>query len=506
MWDAYSIIIHVSDTYQIVCEPLHVFSVYKTMISDMDCIVVLYKIQYQEKTTFKIIHSTVIPYYVSNGLTNRLRANLLFPMLCFSLKLPLDELPDGIYTDTLPQYGIVKYKLVENMDILKINKDLFGDTTVDVTYGITSVLPRIANILDLILSTSSTMFFQYQDDYTPFDLFRFVPLDFDSKEHYNILEFIRGEHRTLFRNKIAFQSENRHRGIVLKQLYLWNKVLTEENPIVIRTLKKLPMVPISFLEFNRVITNICKNQHIHQDYAYNYRIISELLHQSCLNRGILLDVLLQHNVIDIKHGKELSFLTQFGTCESLRDHIDSLEISFDTFDSIYKEIIRLEFKDDKPVFPKKEIDDIRALFMLKFMEFMDTLSLSSLEYMKQSTESINIKIQKEMPDFYSPFLNNILIELQERIEHEHKRIEHEHKRIEHEHKRIEHEHKRIEQEELKKYLDEYKLAQEFIEQERIETDHFKQDTFFDKHHRAELRSRKFRIKKEKRKRTRRLKF
>jgi hypothetical protein len=492
MWDAYSIIIHVSDTHQIVCEPLHVFSVYKTMISDMDYIVVLYNIQYQEKATFKIIHSTVIPYYVSNGLTNRLRANLLFPMLCFSLKLPLDERPNGIYTDTLPHYGIVKYKLVENMDMLKINKDLFGDTPVDVTFGVTSVLPRIANVLDLIISTSSTMFFQYHDDYTPFDLFRFVPLDFDSKEHYNILEFIRGEHRTFFRNKLAFQSENRHRGIVLKQLYLWNKVLTEENPIVIRTLKKLPMVPISFSEFNRVITNICKNQHIHQDYAYNYRIISELLHQSCLNRGILSDVLLPHNVMDIKPGKELSFMTRFGTCESLRDHIDSLDISFDTLDSIYKEIIRLEFKDDNPVFPKKEIDEIRALFMSKFMEFMDTLSLSSLQYMKQSTESINVKIKKEMPDFYSPFLNSILIELHERIEHEHERIEHEHERIEHE--------------ELKKYLDEYKLAQEFIEQERIETDQFKQDTFFDKHHRAELRSRKFRIKKEKRKRTRRLKF
>ena len=161
MWDAYSIIIHVSDTHQIVCEPLHVFSAYKTMISDMDYIVVLYNIQYQEKATFKIIHSTVIPYYVSNGLTNRLRANLLFPMLCFSLKLPLDELPNGIYSGTLPQYGIVKYKLVENMDILKINKDLFGDIRVDVTYGITSVLPRIANVLDLIISTSSTMFFQY---------------------------------------------------------------------------------------------------------------------------------------------------------------------------------------------------------------------------------------------------------------------------------------------------------------------------------------------------------
>lgn len=485
MWDAYSIIIHVSDTHQIVCEPLHVFSAYKTMISDMDYIVVLYNIQYQEKATFKIIHSTVIPYYVSNGLTNRLRANLLFPMLCFSLKLPLDELPNGIYTGTLPQYGIVKYKLVENMYILKINKDLFGDTHVDVTYGITSVLPRIANVLDLIISTSSTMFFQYHDDYTPFDLFRFVPLDLDSKEHYNILEFIRGEHRTLFRNKLAFQSENNQRGIVLKQLYLWNKILTEENPIIIRTLKKLPMIPISFSEFNRVITNICKNQHIHQDYAYNYRIISELLHQSCLNRGILSDVLLPHNVIDIKPGKELSFMTRFGTCQSLRAYIDSVEISFDTLDSIYKEIIRLEFKDDKSVFPKKEIDEIRREFMLKFMEFMDTLSLSSLQYMKQSTESINVNIQKEMPDFYSPFLNSILIELKKRIEHEHERIEHE---------------------ELKKYLDEYKLAQEFIEQERIETDQFKQDKFFDKQHRAEIRSRKFRIKKEKRKRTRRLKF
>lgn len=493
MWDAYSIIINLSKIKQIVCDPLHVFSSYKTMNSDTDCIVVLYHIQYQEKTTeWETIYSTHIPYYVSNGLTNRLRANLLFPMLCFSLKLPLDELPDGIYTDTLPQYGIVKYKLVENMDILKINKDLFGDTPVDVTYGITSVLPRIANVLDLIISCSSTMFFKYQDDYTPFDLFRFVPLDIDSKEHYNILEFIRGEHRAFFRNKLAFQLENNQRGIVLKQLYVWNKVLTEENPIVIRTLKKLPLVPISFSEFNRVITNICKNQHIHQDYAYNYRIISELLHQSCLNRGILSDVLLSHNMIDIKPGKELSFMTRFGTCESLRDHIESLEISFDTLDSIYKEIIRLEFKDDKPVFPKKEIDDIRSLFMLKFMEFMDTLSLTDLNHMKLITVSLCIHIKKEMPDFYSPFLNSILLELQERIQNEHERMEQE--RMEQE--RMEHE--------LKKYLDEYQLAQEFVKQERIETDQFKQDRFFDKQHRAELRSRKFRIKKEKSKRTRRV--
>ena len=88
MWDAYSIIINISLTRQIVCDPTHVFSVYKKKDTDKDCIVILYHIHYKVKTKeWETIHSTHIPYYVSNGITNRLRANLLFPMLSFSLHL-----------------------------------------------------------------------------------------------------------------------------------------------------------------------------------------------------------------------------------------------------------------------------------------------------------------------------------------------------------------------------------------------------------------------------------
>jgi hypothetical protein len=504
MWDTYTIIIHISDTRHIVCEPTHVFSVYKKNKTDKDCIVVLYHIQYQEKTKeWETIHSTHIPYYVSNGVTNRLRANLLFPMLCFSLKIPLDDLPDGMYTGTLPQFGIVKYKLVETMDINKINHHLFSDSNVNRTDGITSVLPRIANMLDLIISCSSTMFFQYNDAFHIFDLFRFVPLDIDSKEHYNISVVIRGEHRILFRNVLAFQLENKQRGQLLKQLYVWNKMLTEgEQPIVMRSLTKLPVMSMSYAEFNQTITNLCKNKEIHQTFASEYRLISEMLHQAFLldKRDLQESLfLLPQNRIDIEPGSELEYMTRHGTCESLRHRIESLDISFDTLDSIYKEIIRLEFIYDKPVYPKKEIDDIRLVFMSKCREYMDSLSRDALNHMIRMTFDFVLKIRTDMQDFYSPFIGNLIIELKERIDHQERlekaRLEKEH--MEEERLKKERmEQQRIEQERFEKeYIEQVHMEHEFDKQQRIEMFQLHQDEFFDKYHRADLRSKKLRMKK-----------
>jgi hypothetical protein len=495
--------------------------VYKINSADKDCIVVLYHIRYQEKTNeWETIHSTHLPYYVSNGVTNRLRANLLFPMLCFSLKVPLDDLPNGIYTGTLPQFGIVKYKLVETMDMDKLNLHLFGNSSVNKTDGITSVLPRIANVLDLIISTSSTMFFQYNDGYHIFDLFRFFPLDIDSKEHYNISVVIRGEHRIAFRNVFAFELENKFRGCVLKQLYEWNKVLTEgEHPILSRSLTKLPMSSISYLEFNQTITNLCKNKEIHQTFASEYRLISELLHQSLLSdkRDVQDKLfLLPKNRMDIEHGTELDYMTRHGTCESLRHRIESLDISFDTLESLYKEIIRLEFIHDKQVYPKKEIDDIRLLFLLKFREYMDSLSLDALHHMIRITFDLVLKIRTDMQDFYSPFIGKLIPELKERIDHqerlektrlekermeqermEQERIKHERMELERmEQERIKHERMELERME-QEHIHEYHSQLEFDRQQRVEMNQFQQDKFFDRNHRAYLRSRKLRIKKKK---------
>jgi hypothetical protein len=49
-------------------------------------IVVLYDIVYTENTYPQIEYKCTIPYYISDGRTNKFRANILLPFVCFGIQ------------------------------------------------------------------------------------------------------------------------------------------------------------------------------------------------------------------------------------------------------------------------------------------------------------------------------------------------------------------------------------------------------------------------------------
>ena len=120
-------------------------------INDINVYVVLYELNYGR-------HKTIVPYYISNGHTNKLRANMLFPFMCISFK---DSFcPKKKYKSE--QHLLIKYQLISNLNLTSIYDDIEKELGIhlekekigNMSCGLKSVLTRIKNLLDFIICIS----------------------------------------------------------------------------------------------------------------------------------------------------------------------------------------------------------------------------------------------------------------------------------------------------------------------------------------------------------------
>jgi hypothetical protein len=134
--------------------------------------VIIYQLKMVKKSKETIVN---IPYYISDGRTNRLRANLIFPFICFNeadKDGPRDVCP---YSET---WGLLyKYSFVKNLIFhkfpdrkyyyVRIDKDTVKyiddkirvfpghtDEAGSFSHGLESVIPRLQNLHDFILALS----------------------------------------------------------------------------------------------------------------------------------------------------------------------------------------------------------------------------------------------------------------------------------------------------------------------------------------------------------------
>jgi hypothetical protein len=138
--------------------------------------VILYEL-ISGKNVEEILHRAIIPYYVSDGRTNHLRASMLYPFMCFheydkdSKKIISSGcLQSNFYIPNL----LFKYESISNLDFKYINKwiesKVFNDDTFkyfkyisksekdqngNFITGVLSVLPRIKNLLDFLIAIYS---------------------------------------------------------------------------------------------------------------------------------------------------------------------------------------------------------------------------------------------------------------------------------------------------------------------------------------------------------------
>jgi hypothetical protein len=87
-------------------------------------IVIIYHLQSIDKDGKQL--ETYIPYYVSNGHTNQLRANLLYPFMNVNDRLSVPDTPNS-YSNYLSVDGLLKYDIIKNINdkLVKDTKDEF---------------------------------------------------------------------------------------------------------------------------------------------------------------------------------------------------------------------------------------------------------------------------------------------------------------------------------------------------------------------------------------------
>lgn len=97
------------------------------------------------------IESAIIPYYVSDGETNGLNADLIFPFSSFN-----EQNPDRLiapYSDVWDRGTLYKYRVAEN---LRFDLRLDDSSRLHERGGLQSVLPRLVNLLDFIICILSS--------------------------------------------------------------------------------------------------------------------------------------------------------------------------------------------------------------------------------------------------------------------------------------------------------------------------------------------------------------
>jgi len=233
--------------------------------------IVLYKLIVIDKKNPTYNSESIIPYYISNGQTNKLRANMLYPFMCYSNwdnqgicpyfsnddhKLRnKDRLPILLKYQLYPNY---KYILLENLIVedfisMKGTENKNNQRKIlshlekmsnHLSIGLTSVLPRLRNFLDFIICVVNENIINFNKDTINIRCFR--PLqDKNTYDYINMMNC----------NEIPeeLSHEDDYRYVLLTILCRYSNAILKYN--VIDHIEHIPMnaKPISVKDFNMYI-------------------------------------------------------------------------------------------------------------------------------------------------------------------------------------------------------------------------------------------------------------
>ena len=169
--------------------------------------------------------TAIIPYYISDGHTNNLRANLIFPFVCFNDIRNGEDCPWSrentfgmLYKHTPARNLVLKLNPPEGYPIDKDRNE---------TIGLSSVLPRITNLLDFIICIGSSEFIK--ENIIETDLYNFRPVTGYSildKYDMNMISILPEEptYKTYRKNILEYLAQYRNKledsGIKLEPCYV----------------------------------------------------------------------------------------------------------------------------------------------------------------------------------------------------------------------------------------------------------------------------------------------
>jgi hypothetical protein len=247
--------------------------------------VVLYEIKYIDKDNTDNNLLTIIPYYISDGYTNHLRANMLYPFFCFNHEKSKQWCPyDETYTK-LPEGGLMKINFVQNIIIEKIDSIIRNDikrlfrtsnlidflpllkildrTNKEGLLGVTTVLPRITNILDFIISITTDAIIKLKESKY------YRPVFVDRKNKYNMDVVDELQYQELYQTSYD-KDEDFQKYLLITDIYriklvkILNYYIKQFQKVgIIEKLEKQILEPelISIYEYNEKIKLCNREQH-----------------------------------------------------------------------------------------------------------------------------------------------------------------------------------------------------------------------------------------------------
>lgn len=299
---SHTLIIITIEDHVFTCLPIKCYNLKDIDETKLEYTVIMYKLTHEFQG--KMLRESVIPYYISDGQTNRLYADMLFPFMCFNSKTKETPVCPLATRKDLSNYGMLKYEIIHNLNLDSITKEVeknfinniytpdeihsleqleFISKEHDPTrmkdissrglvmlnqycknlVGITSIFRRIQNILDFIICVSSKKLRSYTEE----NLDTFIPLITRPGLTPILLVF-----------------ERIYRKHVLNQL-IKSITLLESIKIIAYTDIELDVTLNTFNEFNQDLS-ICdryRNPKTRKDELYdnltNYKHISHELYE-----------------------------------------------------------------------------------------------------------------------------------------------------------------------------------------------------------------------------------
>ena len=243
--------------------------------------VVVYNFKYFYDSD-KIKEST-IPYYVSDGYTNDLRVNMLYPFMSFNI-LNNNDSPYTSHEALYKKNGLLfKYQIGTNIQINKINDrinynfknyysknlsrdsihKLLGDIHTD-SNGLRSIFNRLENLLDYIIGISSCEIHDHDDDDEKIKSYRPLTNNMD-----NDLRIINNDDKIKFNMKIINDTKIiDHYDIYRK--YIVNEIRESNNWFKKSKLFKFELTKVTIENCTRSDFN--STMHICSNYNYNINV------------------------------------------------------------------------------------------------------------------------------------------------------------------------------------------------------------------------------------------
>ena len=267
--------------------------------------VVMYKLEHYNNTDLinpKMI--STIPYYISDGRTNNLRANMLYPFGCFSIfgskNCPFD-MSKPRSNGTLLKYSLLQNVNNETLELELIKyffdrqysgTDLFDKSIFRVRSNrdLNSVLPRLANLLDFTICIINDIFINFnyieedqyinQGKYSPFNKEQLeMKLDYTDMAIFGL--------GSEFCKKDDSNFNNNFRSVLLTIFHNYCNLFITTNVIQINKISLQPNF-INTDNFN-IIAQVCNKEYASNN-IFNYIQISNEFKKIFLNKIDFLEI------------------------------------------------------------------------------------------------------------------------------------------------------------------------------------------------------------------------